>query len=300
MFDFESKLLTEACSKGLDYHYHCTLKKAENTLESTINLRVLLPHLATNQLRLERDSFLASFVTFMTTPGSHNDAYASTYLRQFFANQAKGVPLDKCADNDGHNTDAIDALTNIAPIVVASLLRDVNDRAAMHADVELYLRLLRKSDTIIPRFGRIYADMLANLLTRTHADPAAALRAECVAAAKLSGFALERAVKSQYANDDPMVACYLDSAFPAMLVFAYKYADQPARCLLASVNAGGENVARTASLGALLGAAWGDSSVENGKLVQWQSELLFRDEIAPRVDALFSAAESAEKKQSEL
>jgi hypothetical protein len=38
---------------------------------------------------------------------------------------------------------------------------------------------------------------------------------------------------------DPMVACYITSAFPALLVFAYKYGDDPQRLLLASVNAGG-------------------------------------------------------------
>ena len=29
----------------------------------------------------------------MTTPGSHNDAYASSYHRLFFQNRARGKPL---------------------------------------------------------------------------------------------------------------------------------------------------------------------------------------------------------------
>lgn len=28
-------------------------------------------------------------------------------------------------------------------------------------------------------------------------------------------------------GEDPMVACYIDSSFPALLHFAYKYADSP-------------------------------------------------------------------------
>jgi ADP-ribosylglycohydrolase len=47
------------------------------------------------------------------------------------------------------------------------------------------------------------------------------------------------------------------SSYPALLHYAYKYADNPEAALLASTNAGGENVARGSLLGALLGAAHG-------------------------------------------
>jgi hypothetical protein len=45
----------------------------------------------------------------------------------------------------------------------------------------------------------------------------------------------------------------LSSSFPALLHYGYKYAGFE-EALLASTNAGGENVARGATLGALLGA----------------------------------------------
>jgi ADP-ribosyl-[dinitrogen reductase] hydrolase len=64
---------------------------------------------------------LANYVKFMTTPGSHNDTYASTCHRMFFANFVNKVPPEACADNDGHNTDAIDALTLVIPAVVATV-----------------------------------------------------------------------------------------------------------------------------------------------------------------------------------
>ncbi len=38
---------------------------------------------------------------------------------------------------------------------------------------------------------------------------------------------------------DPMTACYIDSSFPALLHFAYKYSDSVQRALLANANAGG-------------------------------------------------------------
>ena len=56
---------------------------------------------------------------------------------------------------------------------------------------------------------------------------------------------------------DPMTACYVNSNFPAMLYFAYKYAEDPQEALLANANAGGECVARGALLGAVVGAAHG-------------------------------------------
>jgi ADP-ribosyl-[dinitrogen reductase] hydrolase len=60
----------------------------------------------------------------MTTPGSHNDTYASTCHRMFFANYVKDIAPEACADNDGHNTDAIDSLTLIIPTVVATVSED--------------------------------------------------------------------------------------------------------------------------------------------------------------------------------
>lgn len=34
-------------------------------------------------------------------------------------------------------------------------------------------------------------------------------------------------IKNMAKGADPMVACYIDSSFPALLHFAYKYADSP-------------------------------------------------------------------------
>lgn len=58
-------------------------------------------------------------------------------------------------------------------------------------------------------------------------------------------------------KDDPMTACYIDSSFPALLFFLYKYADSFEQAILANANAGGENVARGALLGVLMGAKHG-------------------------------------------
>lgn len=83
------------------------------------------------------------------------------------------------------------------------------------------------------------------------------------------------------ARSDPMVACYIDSAYPAMLFFAYKYANSFEAGILASANAGGENVARGSLLGALLGAAHGLQAFPS-----WSLELKNADAILAEIDSL--------------
>ncbi len=65
--------------KGGNFHYHLGLKAGDNTLEAQL-ARLLARTLASG------GSFLDAYVTFMRTPGSHHDTYASTAHRQFFAN----------------------------------------------------------------------------------------------------------------------------------------------------------------------------------------------------------------------
>ncbi len=69
---------------------------------------------------------------------------------------------------------------------------------------------------------------------------------------------------------------YVSSAFPVMLHIAYKYGDEDSpgavapssgpfeRSILASTNAGGENLARGSLLGALLGARYGLQGIPPG------------------------------------
>ena len=67
-----------------------------------------------------------------------------------------------------------------------------------------------------------------------------------------------------------MTACYVNSSFPVLLTILYKYADDPNKAVLASANAGGENVNRGAVLGAVMGAYHGkdkwDKSLLEGLL----------------------------------
>ena len=90
-------------------HYHATLAAGENTLEAQL-CRVLMRVVVARGGAFDADAFRDAYVEFMTTPGSHNDAYASTCHRMFFANREQGRAPRDCPDNDGHNVDTIDGL----------------------------------------------------------------------------------------------------------------------------------------------------------------------------------------------
>jgi ADP-ribosyl-[dinitrogen reductase] hydrolase len=83
----------------------------------------------------------------------------------------------------------------------------------------------------------------------------------------------------EQSRSDPMVACYIDSSFPALLFMVYKYSDSVEKAILANANAGGENVARGSILGALLGAAHGLE-----QFPKWSHDLYQKDEIMGEIN----------------
>ncbi|TNV72788.1 hypothetical protein FGO68_gene14232 [Halteria grandinella] len=252
--------------RGLNYSYHCTLQAGENTLEGQLT-RLLLRTIAAQEGKVKPEIFLHEYVKFMTTPGSHNDAYASTCHRMFFANYVRGVAPESCADNDGHNTDAIDALTLTIPAIIATVTEEGPSDDVRKAAREVVA--LTRQSKVLPAYVDLYADMLASVVSGKKT-----LQSAAVDAGKRLGFDVKASAQTAWARagkidpekyvggdgTDPMVACYIDSSFPALLHLAYRYAEYgPRMALLANANAGGENVARGSALGALIGASYGVS-----------------------------------------
>lgn len=108
----------------------------------------------------DRPTFAKAYETFMTTPGSHNDTYASTCHRMFFANRMKGLPLDKCPDNDNHNVDTIDGL--VLPCVVALSIISAPPKEADTAIVEC-VRTTRNSPEL-ERYATILSASLRDVV----------------------------------------------------------------------------------------------------------------------------------------
>uniref|UniRef100_A0A7S3FTU6 ADP-ribosylglycohydrolase n=1 Tax=Strombidium rassoulzadegani TaxID=1082188 RepID=A0A7S3FTU6_9SPIT len=139
------------------------------------------------------------------------------------------------------------------------------------------IRVIRNVRAVEP-FALLFSDMLVAVLNGKD------LREVCQEAATRLGLGnLEQIVKSS--RSDPMVACYIDSSFPALLFIVYKYASDTETAILANANAGGENVARGSLLGALVGAAHGIK-----QFPQWSHQLVGREEIMGEIEQLVGRA----------
>jgi ADP-ribosylglycohydrolase len=137
----------------------------------------------------------------------------------------------------------------LPPLVIANLDKSPSE---LEAAIKSTVQVIRRTDYL--QFAYLYAGLLSSVLKGVDMRIAAKEMASCI------GFDVAEAVRRQ-GNSDPMTACYIDSAFPVLLFFAYKYGADPERLLLASANAGGENVARGSLLGALAGAQYGLSGL---------------------------------------
>eukprot|EP01038_Epipyxis_sp_PR26KG_P007564 gene7564-10305_t len=265
--------------RGGNYHYHLGLQAGENTLEAQL-VRVLMKSLS-DQKSFSTDDFLEKYSTFMQTPDSHHDTYASTCHRMFFANVVRGKPLRDCADNDGHNTDAIDALTLTIPVI---LMYSEASREVRNEKVREVIAATRKS-RVLAAYGEQFADLLVAVLHGADLRQAVESIGSKLVLDDDDGIvrSIKRVVESS--RSDPMVACYIDSSFPALLFFAYKYADSTEAAILASANAGGENVARGSLLGALLGASRGMESFP-----AWSYDLYEKEVITNEIEQFLATS----------
>jgi len=144
--------------RGGNFHYHLGMQAGENTLEAQL-VRVLSKSIA-ERGAFDANDFRERYIKFMTTPGSHNDTYASTCHRMFFANFVRGVPPAECADNDGHNTDAIDALTLTVPVILKYADAPVAERLQKVKEVIYVTRRTRALD----RYAEVFSELMVAVL----------------------------------------------------------------------------------------------------------------------------------------
>lgn len=253
-------------ARNTSYHYHHTLQPGENTLDYMV-MRVLMRNLIKNQ-GVDLDDVSQSYIDFMTTPGSHNDVYASTAHRMFFRNLVtmKKKPAD-CPDTDHHNVDTIDGMINVIPIVLMGLIQNLSEKQVVDLSMDVLLRY------------RNAPNMLSYVKQYVHL---------CFAAYQSKDVPeFESRLQLKFSNfkhrSDPMTACYISSSFPALVHLVAKYSNLSIHeALLANANAGGECVARGICFGTVLGLLHGfDSIPEN-----WITQLVANDELQTEVDNL--------------
>jgi len=150
--------------------------------------------------------FLKDYVTFMTTPGSHDDTYAESFHRAWFANYARGVAPEACSKGtQGHDDSQIGAAVMIPPVAMAAAVgaarraaaqgpaaaRLAGEAAAAEASVA-HLRLTHDSPKLVPalaRYGALVARVLLAPVSTTGAVAGAADGADAAAAAHAAAIA---------------------------------------------------------------------------------------------------------------
>lgn len=228
----------------------------------------------------------------MTQPGSHNDTYASTCHRMFFANMFfKSLPAKDCPDNDGHNVDTIDGLIlpTIAALATAgqkgSSVEEIEKAAAECAAVT------RKS-SVLEQASKSWGRLVATALLADTDDEVVEELNKCA-----QRFGIREPPRPDRA--DTMTACYLFQSVPSLLDMVAKY--MPGcdvwKALLANANVGGESVHRGSILGTVLGARSGDHSLP----AQLKDGLYHQSQLEQEIENFVQAVlgEDDKKKGSE-
>ena len=234
-------------------HYHATLHKGEPTLEVQI-ARVLMKSIVATNGVFDADHFRQSYITFMTTPGSHNDTYASTCHRMFFANlYFRQLNPKDCPDNDQHNVDAIDGL--VLPTIVAlattarkavssstsstiskitigddsesdqSLTNLLNDVAQSSASCAAVTRKSNVLEYVSGQWGQLVAASILSPTTTTPDGDEASLSLFGRTLNTVSEQLIQRRPNPQRASrlDQLMTACYLTQSLPPLFDMIAKY-----------------------------------------------------------------------------
>ncbi len=246
-----------------DVHYHQFLGAGENTL----NLQLAaewIESLATNGEYAPADA-AERYVRFMLEPGRHRDTYVEECHRNFFTRFAAGSDPWECAADDIH----IGGLAGLAPLIV----RYRSEPARALDVVRQHLGLTHRGD-LVTASAEAYTKLLLVLL-----DGIFEVRTALAGAMSQTWLRRHPILKWLEEADEAVIgprvspACYLDDALPATLFLAAKYQHDFAGGIIANTNLGGDNCHRGAVLGALLGAALGESAIPR----RWISGLVARD-----------------------
>lgn len=271
-------------------HYHATLHKGENTLEASLG-RVLLRSMTQNKGKFDANHFRQAYIDFMTTPSSHNDTYASTCHRMFFANLAhKGKDPVDCPDDDHHNVLTVDGL--VLPTLVAlatAILSPKLDQAGQAAAA--CVGVTRRS-VALEKAAFHWGVFIGRALLRPENEDNDSNSNTDSLTTLLEQLAKDARLSRQPQPRNQLTACYLDSAWPALLDNLLLFREKPLwDALLANANTGGENVHRGACLGAAMGVFHkndASSSPDQPLPAQLTHGLYHHDELESEIEAFIT------------
>jgi ADP-ribosylglycohydrolase len=261
-------------------HYHQGMSAGDNTL-NLLCARVLLRSLVSKG-HYDKTDFLQAYIRFMITPDQHNDTYAESYHRDFFANFTNGIDPELCAGAEGHDTASIGGLVSLPLVIVASLKSESLDASN---EAALTQQRLTHRSSLLERHTLELSKLMFNIFTDLDFN----LEQLAFDAASNLGFPAEQVVKHVRLNQSADLeviggllspACYVDQSFPSVLYLAARYHDDFESALVANTNVGGDNCHRGAVLGAILGAALGMDAIPK----RWIEGLTAHDEIRDEIE----------------
>lgn len=130
------------------FHYHHGLAAGENTLAAHL-VRVLMRSVIRSG-RYDPQAFLEGYVEHLTTPGTNHDPYTEIYLRRWFENYSRGLPLHACAELQ-RNVWSIAAHGGvIRPLVVAMLVESAYQGLGFAVE---HQALTHRSETVASALG---------------------------------------------------------------------------------------------------------------------------------------------------
>ncbi|XP_060922718.1 uncharacterized protein LOC132996457 isoform X2 [Limanda limanda] len=288
-------------------HYHHGLQAGDNTLNALCSLRVARSLVAggfSDASRPDaRAAVLSDYVHFLTTPGSHNDTYAESSHRSFFADWQESRPtsprevlnfaekrseLKLSSSSPDGQLDAIGCFPMSLPFILLSA--SANQEQAVAAAVE-FVKLTHphpKVSEYVSIYSRALHAVLGGAGVRQQAEHA--LRSLNVwdvcqsysrKAARFLVASEERLKVHQSAVNYLGLACYTKGALSSMFYLAHEFHDDLTGGILTNTNCGGENCNRGAALGALLGA--GGAYRGAGVPQQWKDELRDAQDFIPDI-----------------
>jgi ADP-ribosylglycohydrolase len=232
--------------------------------------------------RYDQKDFLGEYIAFMTEPDRHNDTYAESFHRDFFANYARGIAPEKCAGAEGHDTASIGGLVGL-PMVILATLREGN-LATTHAATLAHQRLTHRSESL-ERYSLALANLMFDIFDAQETDTETLV---CKTASSV-GFPVEELLKRVRRNQNSDLdviggllspTCYVDQSFPSVLYLAARYSNDFEGALVGNTNVGGDNCHRGAVLGCVLGAALGFEAIPK----RWINGLTAHDEIQEEIE----------------
>lgn len=268
-------------------HYHQGMQAGENTL-NLLCARVLLRSLNATGDYAPAD-FLREYISFMTEPDRHNDTYAESYHRDFFANYAQGVHPENCAGAEGHDTASIGGLVSLPLLIMASLCE--GNLASINAKALSHQRLTHRSP-LLERYSTELSTLLFHIFHDTNPNTE---ELACAAAGRL-GFPAAKVIETvrrKQSSDFEVIggllspACYIDQSFPSVLYLASRYPNDFEAALIANTNVGGDNCHRGSVLGAILGASLGFKAIPK----RWIDGLAAHDELNIEIEAFIKRFE---------